>query len=375
MEIITFCYILALIFITYIDCIMKKVILALVASAFVSFAYAQDVNFDSFKRIESDKVLNLSADQIAKIKKLNKEVGPKFRAIGRSNLTGYEKGQKKRALALEHKAAIRAILSENQIKAWETHYGSMNNGEGLRGIMKDDYDNRLDQLEAKFEKDKEAIEKYQKKHLFGVCSGRPRCALFDLEKLKLDFYILSSGAMILDKGLNIIQDFSMKKEIVQQIFNEYKKKAHIILQTGNADVFYATLKEDYNPKLKVISSFKDVEHEIIYGISLVFKDDKITKKACLEINQKYQEVEGFQNRNSIDIVRKGCSKGTGIKIIKDYYHLEKVAGIGDSYNDLPMLKVVDTAFTFKTSPQEIQKQVHYCVNDIAEAIALLEVEK
>lgn len=84
-------------------------------------------------------------------------MGPKFRAIGRSNLPGYEKGQKKRALALEHKAAIRAILSENQIKAWETHYGSMNNGEGLRGIMKDDYDNRLDQLEAKFEKDKEAL--------------------------------------------------------------------------------------------------------------------------------------------------------------------------------------------------------------------------
>ena len=80
MEIITFCYILALIFITYIDCIMKKVILALVASVFVSFTYAQDVNFDSFKRIESDKVLNLSADQIAKIKKLNKEVGPKFRS-------------------------------------------------------------------------------------------------------------------------------------------------------------------------------------------------------------------------------------------------------------------------------------------------------
>ena len=223
-----------------------------------------------------------------------------------------------------------------------------------------DIDGTLDFNQQIKKQDKEAIEKYQKKHLFGVCSGRPRCALFDLEKLKLDFYILSSGAMILDKGLNIIQDFSMKKEIVQQIFNEYKKKAHIILQTGNADVFYATLKEDYNPKLKVISSFKD---------------DKITKKACLEINQKYQEVEGFQNRNSIDIVRKGCSKGTGIKVIKDYYHLEKVAGIGDSYNDLPMLKVVDTAFTFKTSPQEIQKQVHYCVNDIAEAIALLEVEK
>ena len=223
--------------------------------------------------------------------------------------------------------------------------------------------------------DREAIEKYQKEHLFGVCSGRPRCALFDLKQLKLDFYILSSGALILDKDLNIIQDFPMKKEIVQQIFNEYHQHAKIILQTGNADVFYATLKEDYNPKLKVISSFKEVEHEIIYGISLIFKDDKTTKKACFEINQKYHEIEGFQNRNSVDIVRKGCSKGTGIKIIKDHYRLEKIAGIGDSYNDLPMLKVVDTAFTFKTSPQEIKKQVHYCVNDIAEAIALLEVEK
>ena len=67
--------------------------------------------------------------------------------------------------------------------------------------------------------------------------------------------------------------------------------------------FYTTLKEDYNPKLKFISSFKEVEHEIIYGISLIFKDDKTTKKACFEINQKYHEIEGFQNRNSVDIVR------------------------------------------------------------------------
>ena len=59
--------------------------------------------------------------------------------------------------------------------------------------------------------DKEAIEKYQKEHLFGVCSGRPRCALFDLEKLKLDFYILSSGALILDKGFKYHSRFSNEK--------------------------------------------------------------------------------------------------------------------------------------------------------------------
>ena len=85
---------------------MRKAILVFVASAFVSFTYAQDANFDVYKRIESDKVLNLSADQIAKIKKLNREVGAKFRAIGKSNLPGYEKGQRKRALAIEHLSLI-----------------------------------------------------------------------------------------------------------------------------------------------------------------------------------------------------------------------------------------------------------------------------
>lgn len=137
---------------------MRKAILILITSACVSFTYAQDVNFDSFKRIESDKVLNLSADQIAKIKQLNREVGPKFRAIGQSNLSGYEKGQKKRALALEHKAAIRKILTEGQIKTWESHYGSMDSGEGLRGIIRDDYDTRIERLEEKYEKEKDAIE-------------------------------------------------------------------------------------------------------------------------------------------------------------------------------------------------------------------------
>lgn len=221
--------------------------------------------------------------------------------------------------------------------------------------------------------DKKAIQEYQKEHLFGVCSGRPRCALFDLEELDLDFYILSSGALILDKDLNMIRDFPLRKEIVQQLFEVYHKQAQIIFQTGNADVLYATFEEEKNPKLKIISSFKEVGNEDFYGISLVFKDDETTKKACLEINKKYQEVEGFQNKNSIDIVKKGCSKGTGIKMIKEYFQLESISGIGDSYNDLPMLKEVDTSFTFKTSPQEIQKQVDYCVNDIAQAISLLEV--
>ena len=66
--------------------------------------------------------------------------------------------------------------------------------------------------------DKEAIEKYQKEHLFGVCSGRPRCALFDLEKLKLDFYIHSDSitsprSLIKQLTLPFINSHSLKKSM------------------------------------------------------------------------------------------------------------------------------------------------------------------
>lgn len=49
---------------------MRKAILFLITSAFVVSSYAQ--NADLTPIIESDKVLNLSTDQIAKIKKRNR---------------------------------------------------------------------------------------------------------------------------------------------------------------------------------------------------------------------------------------------------------------------------------------------------------------
>ena len=52
--------------------------------------------------------------------------------------------------------------------------------------------------------------------------------------------------------------------------------------------------------------------------------------------------------NAIDIVKKGCSKGQGILKLEELIN-DETAGIGDSYNDLEMFKVVDHSFTFKTS--------------------------
>ena len=60
----------------------------------------------------------------------------------------------------------------------------------------------------------------------------------------------------------------------------------------------------------------------------------------------------MQNVDAIDVVKKGCSKGQGILRLKELITGE-TAGIGDSYNDLEMFKVVDYSFTFDSSPQDI----------------------
>lgn len=139
----------------------------------IDYDYDYDYDYEAYAELESNRDLKLSSQQIARIKKLNREVGPKFQAIGRSNLSGYEKGQRKRALAFEHRQAIRDILTENQADMWERRYddrryeGRRWHGD-LRDDIKDDYEIRLKRLERKYEADKDRIEdsllpKYERK--------------------------------------------------------------------------------------------------------------------------------------------------------------------------------------------------------------------
>ena len=53
--------------------------------------------------------------------------------------------------------------------------------------------------------DKEAIHMFQKKNMFGVYTGRPICSLFDIEDISFDFYIVYSGALLLDRNKKMIE--------------------------------------------------------------------------------------------------------------------------------------------------------------------------
>jgi len=140
--------------------IMKKILLLLITSVFTLSVYSQDTDTDSYYNgLETYGDLRLTSDQVAKIKKLKREVGPKFQAIGKDrSLSGYEKGQRKRELAQKHRQEIESILTGSQISEWESKHGKYNSWNDAKDRISDNYDDRLDMLEKQYEREKDRIE-------------------------------------------------------------------------------------------------------------------------------------------------------------------------------------------------------------------------
>lgn len=137
---------------------MKKILATLVFGIFISSASAQTQydNKDIYQGIErADNFLDLTQSQASKIKKLSREYADKFRAIGKDrSISGYEKGQRKRALAEQKRKEIDKILNKNQINKWNSKYDR----DDFKDIVSDKYDDMLDRLEDRYDDMIERVE-------------------------------------------------------------------------------------------------------------------------------------------------------------------------------------------------------------------------
>ncbi len=246
-------------------------------------------------------------------------------------------------------------------------------------VLASDFDNTLyfKNLEKGFkDSDIQAIRSFQAQgHLFGMCSGRPLAGLLaPLQNIiQPDFFIVSSGGAILDKDCHLLYGKTLSYAIAKEIYETYQDETVLLCQTLSQDEVYITADDNQGTSV-LISSIEDMQGKELYSISLIKSTVERARQITQEINERYHEVVAFQNIDSIDVLAAGCSKGQAILKLKQLLGIEKVCGIGDSYNDLPMIEVADTSFTFKTSPQDIQKQTDYTVSSIQEAIAIIKEE-
>lgn len=227
----------------------------------------------------------------------------------------------------------------------------------------------------KFKKlDKEAIQRFQKLgFLFGLCTGRPLIGIKKAlgQEISCDFYILTTGAVILDKNYQVIYKKVMKKQVMVDIFHDYHEKYDVFIQ-ADYKVYFVSDHSTGEIEQTLIQSVDDIETEDIFGVSMNAKNEENARKLCADIQKKYgQDVDVYQNLEYLDIVAKGCSKGKAIQMLAEMKQIPFMCSIGDSYNDIPMLESADLSFTFHRSPEIVKQKANKVVDSIAEAIDLI----
>jgi HAD superfamily hydrolase (TIGR01484 family) len=208
--------------------------------------------------------------------------------------------------------------------------------------------------------------------VFGICTGRSPDSILDTigNFMHPDFIISVSGALIVDGKGNVLDKHCMDLATTEAIYDRYNDKALVVVHADGH--VYALCKMEYPLQIQ-IESCDELPADRIYGISMRLPDEMAAAEAAQRIQEEFGDrVAAFQNLVNVDIVAAGCSKGTGALKARELFSIGHMGGIGDSYNDLPLIEAADVGFTFPTSPEPLRNAADHTVLSVSQAIETLE---
>lgn len=238
----------------------------------------------------------------------------------------------------------------------------------MKTAFASDFDNTLYFRDGFQKDDIIEIQKKQKEGLlFGVCTGRSlNGVLVPTEgKINYDFYIVSTGSLILDRDQKVLYSKPIPRDAIEKINDLYATKYNIAYNSGYD---FHSLHDDYEI-MRSIQSLHELP-PILYGISFLSESICKAKEICEYLN-KTISVSAYNNGPFVDITSKGSSKGKALKIFKSIKSIDVMACMGDSYNDMTMLKEADLSFTFPSSPEEVRHVASQIRPSLEEALRML----
>lgn len=238
------------------------------------------------------------------------------------------------------------------------------------------------------ERDKENINAFKRlkenNHIVVACTGRSIEGVEFVEKehsIKFDYYIVLNGAMILDSNKNIIDDKKINNNEAYEIINMIKSD-NLNISMNNGEQYYLVCgdgknlgNEDDGFKLEHLDLDEVLSHNVS-AIAVHYKVNdgnhiELLDNICNDVNKRYgQSVIAYRNNHFIDIVPKGCSKGEGVKYIENLFEVDNkdIFTIGDSGNDISMLRDKDNSFTFTYAEDCIKKHAKYVIDSFSECV-------
>lgn len=244
-----------------------------------------------------------------------------------------------------------------------------------------DFDNTLHFVDEKQkgyfkEADMNAIRAYRESgNLFGLCTGRP---LYGFEGdmddgPAVDFVIASTGGIVTKTNANTFDRLAeavITKEQVADIQKLCDGRGVLYIHADGHVFTLYTRRAGYDSQT-ILSSAEELEGKHVTAISVWTASLEMAETLTNEINEKYpQDLAAYQNVNWLDVVHAGVSKGNGAKQAKALLHADLLGGIGDSFNDIPLLEAADVAFTFHSSDEKVKEKADYLVDSVAEAIEI-----
>lgn len=200
----------------------------------------------------------------------------------------------------------------------------------MKKILASDYDNTFYINDQDIYRNIENVNKFRKKgNIFIMATGRSYKDFNEklLEyPIKYDYLIINQGATILDNQGNIIKNYPISEEV--------KKELIFKMNLNDGDNMFSCSKLDSRVSIKSNNITK---------IHRKYETLEETKKVSNDINRDYcNHVVSYvlPNSKAVEVISAETNKAKAIEIIAKLENVEKeqIYTIGDSYNDIEMLK-------------------------------------
>lgn len=240
-------------------------------------------------------------------------------------------------------------------------------------IIFTDLDDTLLNSEKKISQvDKEAIMRAQEAGVkFVLASGRPTFAMKalaeELELAKYGSFILSfNGSIITDcKSNKNLFEASLTKEDLHLMYDFAKENNTDILTYIDDTIISETESEYINVEVdltkmphKVVKNFKEAVYTSAVKCMLL-EEPSYLKEVDTKLKSKYGDSYSIAISKPffLEVTKLGVDKGVALRKLVDILGLkiEESIAVGDSYNDLPMLKAAGLAACVANANEDIKR--------------------
>ena len=234
------------------------------------------------------------------------------------------------------------------------------------------------------DEDAKAIEEIEKEGvLFHVATGRVFKQAYKMlsDKIKLNgYFICENGSFVFDKDKNLIFKETIDDYLVKKIINRFDSDlAHLYLKY-NGDVILSGGEEAFsNYTMDYIldkEMFKKESFDNLVGnVGIVSDNMDELKRLEYYYKSEFGEICDIylSGPYTLNIVPNHISKRHGIEYMckKHNISLDEIATMGDSPNDICMLKNIKYSFAMDKSNEEVKESASYVVNNVKGAIEVI----